>query len=253
MTTPELPPLARILGTGVHPLTNPALVDLILAWAQAPGPARVVANHNLHSLALWHHHPDLQAFYAEADAIHADGMAIVAWAALKDVRFGRQHRTGYLDWFEPFLDRAAASHLRLFWVGSPDDHLVKILGTLRTRWPGLIIEGHHGYFGPEDEPGLMATITAFAPDLVVVGMGMPRQERWIARWRHHLPRGVFLPCGAAGEYLAGFHPRAPRWLGQIGLEWAWRLACDPRRLAHRYLIEPLSLLGPALRDFGTRR
>lgn len=252
MPPPDLPVATPILGTWVHPLTGPDLAQLILAWAQTPGPARVVANHNLHSLALWQQQSELRTYYNQADAIHIDGMPVVLLAALKDPRFGRCHRTGYLDWFEDFLEQAGKARLRLFWIGSSAENLARIQTTLRTRWPGLVVEGHHGFFPLEDEPALMTQLQAFAPDLVLVGMGMPRQELWINRWRHHLPRGVFLPCGAAGEYVAHIHPRPPRWLGRLCLEWAWRLACEPRRLAHRYLVEPLSLVGPVVADLLRR-
>ena len=248
MDEPLVPRPVPILTTWVHPLDASALRRLILAWATQPGPARVIANHNLHSLALWRKHQDLRDYYAATDAIHIDGMPVVAWARWRDPSIGRVHRTSFMDWFPDLLDDAARLGLRLYWLGSPPDGLPRILATLRQRWPTLQVDGHHGFLTSADEPVVIHALTAFAPHLILVGMGMPRQERWISRWRKQIPSGVILPCGAAGEYLAGLQPLPPRWSGRLGVEWLWRLLHDPRRLAHRYLIEPLGLLLPVLAD-----
>jgi N-acetylglucosaminyldiphosphoundecaprenol N-acetyl-beta-D-mannosaminyltransferase len=73
-------------------------------------------------------------------------------------------------------------------------------------------------------------------------MGMPRQERWILENRDDIDANVIFPSGATLDYIAGAKPMAPRWMGALGLEWAFRLATEPRRLAVRYLVEPWGLL-----------
>jgi N-acetylglucosaminyldiphosphoundecaprenol N-acetyl-beta-D-mannosaminyltransferase len=83
-------------------------------------------------------------------------------------------------------------------------------------------------------------------------MGMPRQEEWIAANRHLIGRGVFFPVGAAFDYEAGVQSAAPRWTGRLGVEWLYRLLSQPRRLAHRYLVEPWFLAPAALADVGAR-
>jgi N-acetylglucosaminyldiphosphoundecaprenol N-acetyl-beta-D-mannosaminyltransferase len=82
---------------------------------------------------------------------------------------------------------------------------------------------------------------------------MPKQEFWIERHRSVLSRAVIFSIGAAFDYEAGVQRAAPRWVGQIGLEWAFRLITQPVRLAHRYLLEPWSLLPVALEDIRTHR
>jgi N-acetylglucosaminyldiphosphoundecaprenol N-acetyl-beta-D-mannosaminyltransferase len=88
------------------------------------------------------------------------------------------------------------------------------------------------------------------PDLVLVGLGFPKQERVIDALRRQLPLSWFLGCGAAIDFVAGDQVRAPGWMQRVGLEWAWRLAGNPRRLAGRYLRHDapyaLRLLGTAL-------
>ena len=128
---------------------------------------------------------------------------------------------------------------------------------LAEKWPKITFASRDGYFDAEpssvDNRRLLATIDAFEPDVIFVGMGMPRQELWISRNRSAIRRGVIFSVGAAFDYEAGVQAAAPRWMGRIGLEWLFRLASQPRRLAHRYLIEPWRLLRPALRDLATAR
>ena len=85
----------------------------------------------------------------------------------------------------------------------------------------------------------------------MVGMGMPRQELWIYDNYENIAATVILPCGAALDYIGGSLPVPPHWLSQIGLEWAFRLGTEPRRLAHRYLVEPWPIISSILRDVLT--
>ncbi|HEY0053078.1 MAG TPA: WecB/TagA/CpsF family glycosyltransferase, partial [Caulobacteraceae bacterium] len=94
---------------------------------------------------------------------------------------------------------------------------------------------------------------AFRPDVLMVGMGMPRQELWILDHFEALPDCVILPVGAAFDYEAGVQAAAPRWMGRLGLEWLFRLAHDPKRLFVRYCVEPWTLVGPALGDLRRAR
>jgi N-acetylglucosaminyldiphosphoundecaprenol N-acetyl-beta-D-mannosaminyltransferase len=126
----------------------------------------------------------------------------------------------------------------------------------RTRilrdWPKAKLATHHGYFdaaaqSPETE-AVIARIQAFRPHILLVGMGMPRQEIWLAKTYDRLPACAMFPIGGAFDYEAGVQRASPRWIGQLGLEWLFRLCADPRRLFRRYCIEPAFLLGPALTD-----
>ena len=99
---------------------------------------------------------------------------------------------------------------------------------------------------------MLAEIAAFRPDVLMVGMGMPRQEAWIERCYDRLPDCVTLPVGAAFDYEAGAIRTPPSWTGRMGLEGAYRLVCEPRRMFARYLLEPWWLVGPALQDLARR-
>ena len=99
---------------------------------------------------------------------------------------------------------------------------------------------------------MLREITDWRPDVLLVGMGMPRQERWIARHQHDLPPCVTFPVGAAFDYEAGAVATPPRWTGRFGVEWLYRFATEPRRLFTRYFVEPWSLIVPALADLSRR-
>ena len=99
---------------------------------------------------------------------------------------------------------------------------------------------------------MLEEIAAFRPDVLLVGMGMPRQEAWIERTFERLPSCPILPVGAAFDYEAGVVATPPSWTGRLGLEGVWRLFSEPRRMAARYLLEPWTLVGPALGDLARR-
>jgi len=124
---------------------------------------------------------------------------------------------------------------------------------VRERWPSVQLEVRDGYFDMEDpvaDAGVLAEVRAARPDVLFVGMGMPRQERWIARHHRRLGPCVTFSVGAAFDYEAGVVATPPRWTGRIGLEWLYRFATEPKRLFTRYFIEPWSLIGPALGDLA---
>jgi N-acetylglucosaminyldiphosphoundecaprenol N-acetyl-beta-D-mannosaminyltransferase len=91
------------------------------------------------------------------------------------------------------------------------------------------------------------------PDVLIVGMGMPRQERWLLANHDKLAAPVLLTSGAAIDYVAGEIPTPPRWLGPLGLEWLYRLASEPRRLWRRYLLEPWFAVALFVRDLWRLR
>jgi len=96
---------------------------------------------------------------------------------------------------------------------------------------------------PEEEDAMVARLNAARPDIVWVGLGAPRQDLWMARYRDRLEAPVLIGVGAAFDFHAGVKPQAPRWMRERGLEWLFRLACEPRRLWRRYLLGGPVFLG----------
>jgi N-acetylglucosaminyldiphosphoundecaprenol N-acetyl-beta-D-mannosaminyltransferase len=241
----------HLLGIDVQAFTmsqmNSAIAESIRQGTQA-----LVANHNLHSIYLYHRDAKMRAFYAHAHHVHIDGMPIVLLGRLLGLPLQREHRITYADWIEPLMGLASEHHWRVFYLGSRPGVAEQAACKLRRKYPALVLETAHGYFnasaGSVEDSAVLARINAFDPDLLILGMGMPRQEHWVVDHLPQLSARVILNAGAALDYVAGAVPTPPRWAGRCGLEWLYRLAAEPARLWKRYLVEPWFLLPLLLRE-----
>jgi N-acetylglucosaminyldiphosphoundecaprenol N-acetyl-beta-D-mannosaminyltransferase len=246
-------PTYHFLGMRVQPMTNKDVLDTIEHIVAAPAKNSILGNHNLHSLYLLQRTPLMQRFYQENTYTHVDGMSMVLLGQLLGIPLTRDHRTTYLNWFEDFLRMAAEKHWRIYFIGGPQSMIDLIPDTLLPRFPGLQLRAHHGFDEIAARTTVYKEIEEFQPHVILSGMGMPRQERWILEARNHITTHVFLPCGAALEYLMGLQKAPPRWIGQLGFEWLYRLLTRPKTLYRRYLIEPLFLMPSILREFTRRK
>ena len=247
-TTPQR---ARILGADVDLVTREQVMSFV-ADAADGGRKAIVANHNLHSVHLLAKHPEMAVCYELADLIEIDSIPLIRWGRAMGLPVSPDHRCTYLDWRGDFWALAARRRWRVFYLGGTPGVASRAADLLMRRWPGVQIATRHGYFdhapGSAENDEVVAQINGFQPHVLMVGMGMPIQEAWVGRNFAQLATGVVLPVGAAFDYEAGVQVAAPRVLGALGLEWLFRLALQPRRLFRRYLVEPWSLAGPALRD-----
>jgi N-acetylglucosaminyldiphosphoundecaprenol N-acetyl-beta-D-mannosaminyltransferase len=241
----------HLLGIDVQAFTmrqmNSAIADAIAQDEQI-----LVGNHNLHSIYLYHRDPKMRSFYAQARHIHIDGMPIVLLGQLLGLPLQREHRITYADWIEPLMELASSNHWRVFYLGSRPGVAEEAARRLRRKYPALLLGTAHGYFNPQfgstEDRAVLARINAFRPDLLILGMGMPRQEHWVVDHRSMLTASVILNAGAAMDYVAGAVQTPPRWAGRFGLEWFFRLTTEPKRLWKRYLVEPWFLLPLLLRE-----
>ncbi len=136
--------------------------------------------------------------------------------------------------------RSADTGQRLYLYGGRNQGaLVQLTLNLRQRFPGIRIVGGysppHRPLSPNERRSVIEEINASRPDVVWVGIGVPKQEKWMAQMRGELEAPVLIGVGAAFDFHAGLVPQAPDWLQEHGLEWAYRLAREPRRLWRRYL------------------
>jgi N-acetylglucosaminyldiphosphoundecaprenol N-acetyl-beta-D-mannosaminyltransferase len=244
-----------LLGVRVDALTITELNSLI-AEAVERYEKWIIANHNLHSLYLYHHDQKMQAFYAKADYVHADGMALVLLGRLLGLPLKREHRVTYADWVWPLIAEAAQRGWRVFYLGSKPGVAEQGATILREKFKGLEIATAHGYIDArsdsQENQAVLTTINAYQPHVLMVGMGMPRQEHWILDNLEHIQAKAILPSGACIDYVAGAIPTPPRWMGRLGLEWLHRLWSEPTRLWKRYLIEPWFIVKLFLREMWTQ-
>jgi N-acetylglucosaminyldiphosphoundecaprenol N-acetyl-beta-D-mannosaminyltransferase len=241
------------LGVKIDLITADQLLDLVSDCISADRKV-IIAHHNLHSVCLHssssHDSVSLRRFYDQTQYTLADGMSMVALGRLLGRRISSRHRVAYNDWLPFMLPTAIHRDWRIFYLGSSPEAAAKGGETLRAGFPGLQLEVHHGHFDADfkssDNAKVLAQISEYRPNILFVGMGVPRQERWIQENLDSIDANVILPSGATLDYIAGTKKMAPRWMGKLGLEWAFRLATEPRRLAFRYLVEPWGLLTAVL-------
>lgn len=235
----------NILGVEVHPLTIDHL-NLLIAQCIESGQKQIFAHHNLHSVYLYHKDQKLRSFYSASNVTYVDGMSLIFCAKLLRHRISRDQRMGCMDWIASVMSQAEQNQWSVFYLGSTPEIVEAGGRVLRQKFPGLRLATHHGYFEPirghKENEEIIRKINAFVSHILLVGMGMPRQEYWILDNFSRLKVNVILPCGSCLNYVAGVVPTPPRWLGKLGLEWLFRLFTEPRRLWRRYLIEPWTLL-----------
>ena len=216
------PASISLAGACVHPLGMTELNNL-LEQRVANGSTSIIANHNLHSLCLYHQDAKVREFYAEADCAHVDGMGVVFLAKLLGKKIDREQRVTYVDWVPSLMEIAVRHGWRVFYLGSKPGVAFEAAERLRRTYSGLVIDTAHGFFdvNPEgaENQAILERIRAFNPNVLMVGMGMPRQEYWILDNVQHLHSMAVLTSGAAFDYFAGVVPTPPRWAGRIGLEW----------------------------------
>ncbi len=229
-------PTPQLVGdVGIHPLR----LRELLRWleeALARGKPATIFYANVHAINLTRRDPALRAVYREAEVVFCDGQGLRLGAAL----LGRPlpERFTPPDWIDGLAAICASGSHRIFLLGGHPGVAEEAARRLEANHAGLQIATHDGYFlsTPDGEQAVLEAIRAFQPTLLLVGMGMPMQEYWIAAQRAQIAAPVVMTVGALFDYLAGTVTRGPRWLTDNGLEWLCRLWYEPRRLWQRYLI-----------------
>lgn len=243
-----------VLDVDATPLTVPALMDVLRGFI-ADGSTHTVAGHNLHSVTLLHSDPTFRSFYENSDVVLIDGAPVLwLWAkgAGQDRTPAMDYRLGSTDWI-PALS-GVPGLARIAVIGAGPEANAGAVARLRGIVRGAHVEGMPGENWNDDvEEAAIAWLTGLRPQLVLIGLGMPLQETVLQRRLAALPPAVYCTVGGAIEQLAGVQKLAPRWIGRLGLEWAWRLLLHPRRVAYRVFGEPWVLLGLLLRKRLRRR
>lgn len=236
----------RFLGIKVNNLGIPELNSLVRQAIDGKKKI-VIAGHNLHSLYVIHHDDKMKLFHDRCvDYVHIDGMGIVLLGRILGYPLRRQDRVTYLDWINPLLAEANACGWRVFYLGRRTSICACLPGVLQQTWPDL--KCRTGHWDIEHHPenslndSVLQAIAEFQPELLLVGMGNPKQERWILENYARIDANVILTCGAAMDYVAGAVFSPPRWAGRFGIEWLFRLLNEPKHLWRRYLLEPWHIL-----------
>ena len=234
----------------LHAFTRMSLHDCIDRII-ANGEKRIIANINIHALALARKDDSMRGFLQAADFVFCDGHGVMLLGRMAGQSV--PEKITYAHWFPAFATHCAARSHSLYLLGGKPGVAEDAAERLKTVNPELRIVGaSHGYFersdGHEENANVLEQIAEADPDVLVVCMGMPEQEMWISRNQEALRYRVVLTGGAALDYASGRLKRPPEWLCNIGLEWLGRFLKDPLRLWYRYFVEmPLYCLGYCVR------
>jgi N-acetylglucosaminyldiphosphoundecaprenol N-acetyl-beta-D-mannosaminyltransferase len=248
-------PRIRVGNVWLDPLREREVVTVVReAWAAGHGGSVMTVNADIARAGA--RRPALAELIDSGSLVLADGMPLV-WAA----RLGGQRlpeRVAGSSLVLSLSEAAAADARSMFLLGGAEGVPVRAAEALCTRFAGLNIAGTasppFGFDRTDDGIRRVVTdVVSAAPDLVLVGLGFPKQERLIARLREAWPTAWYLACGAGIPMAAGQFRRASPILQRFGLEWAHRLALEPRRLAGRYLRDDLPFTVGLLAHSAARR
>jgi exopolysaccharide biosynthesis WecB/TagA/CpsF family protein len=211
----------RVLG-GVMDLVRPEEVFHFVTGKLEARQSAIVANHNLHSLYLIGKDHQIGEFYKQADLIEVDSVPLIFWARLVGRASRRFHRCTYLDWRDDFWSLATQKNWKVFFVGGAPGVAEKAVERIHQDYPTAQIASHHGYFdvkpGSAANDAVVEAIRAFAPDIVLVGMGMPRQEIWTLENHEAYGWSTRSACSRATASSPG------RWSARPAVTWSGRWA-----------------------------
>ncbi|MGA7937558.1 MAG: WecB/TagA/CpsF family glycosyltransferase [Kovacikia sp.] len=221
----EVPQIFSVLGLPVHLLNDYA--GWLAARAQQQLGCHVVTL-NAEMTMQAEENPDLARVIHQADLAIPDGAGIVLYLRLH----GKQmQRCPGIELAESLLQEFGQANLgSVFFFGGAPGVAQKAAEVWQEKVPGLAIAGtQHGYISPEEEPAFHQTLKTLQPRLMLVGLGVPRQEFWIAEHRALCPNAIWIGVGGSFDIWAGVKTRAPKWLGDNHLEWVYRLYQEPWR------------------------
>ena len=231
-----------ILGVRVDAQTLDGAVDRIGAWVDRRTPSYVCVT-GVHGVMASQDDLELRRIHDGAGMVATDGMPLV-WISRRRVRLDGSPGESIERVYGPDLmlrafERSEATGWRHFFYGADGATLDRLAAALHQQFPRAAIAGCHSPphrpLDPREDRATAARIARTGADIVWVGLSTPKQERWMASHVGRVGAPVLVGVGAAFDFLAGTKRQAPRWMRQAGLEWAFRMACEPRRLAGRYL------------------
>ncbi|MCX7780071.1 MAG: WecB/TagA/CpsF family glycosyltransferase [Negativicutes bacterium] len=200
------------------------------------GQPHLVATANAEMLMLAQEDEELADILRQADLVVPDGAGVV-WAARQQGQPLPERVAGF-DLVQRLLELAAAKAYSVYMLGGAPGIAQQAAARAKTLYPGLHVAGiNDGYFSPEQEDTILSAIREAKPHILLVALGVPRQEKWIVRHRQELKTPLAIGVGGTFDVMAGAVARAPLWMQNSGLEWLYRLLLQPSR-AKRMLALP---------------
>ena len=211
------------------------MIDAVLPQRRATRPLYLTSA-NGEVLARCATEPMTDRLFRAADLINADGLPLVTVSRLKSAT-PLPERVATTDLFHVVARKAQAAGLTFYLLGADEAENAAAVACVRKQYPALRIAGRcHGYLRGEALRAKVAEINALAPDYLWVALGVPYEQAFVEEFSSELTNvGVIKTAGGLFNFLSGSRVRAPLWMQHAGLEWAWRIWLEPRRLFWRYL------------------
>jgi len=250
---PRLP----IVGLPVHMTQIPEVVSLMTDWVCVDRRrAHWIVVADMHAVVEAHQRVEFRRMLDHADLIVPDGIGLIRVAQWKGVPL--RARVAGTDLMKAFFTRTKDLGIGHYFLGDTAETLSRLQANLERTYPGFRIAGTCSppfrSLTPIENDAIVQRINDANPDVLWVGLGLPKQEHWIFEHRHRLNVPLVLGVGAAFKFLAGTVQRAPDWVGELGFEWVWRFAHEPRRLWKRVMVEGPQFVGLVVLELaGWRR
>lgn len=234
-----MPDVVSLFGIKIHRLTMSEAVAQLREWTNAEETAcRFVVTPNVDHAVMFRERADMRKAYEGASLVVADGWPVVAASRL----LGRSlpHRIPGSDLAPALFDTTRdGSKLRVYLLGAASGVAERAAEKMAAQWPNVEVVGTYspplGFEkNPAENAAIVERINATQTDVLIVGLGAPKQELWTAAHREQLKVKTALCIGATIDFLAGEKARAPMWMRRCGLEWLHRVASEPKRLFRRY-------------------
>lgn len=234
----------KFLNTEIDNLTMPEAImeidDLIIK-----GRCSYVVTPNVDHIVKLEKDEELKEVYKNADLILTDGMPLIWISKFKSTPI--KEKVSGSDLFPKVCELAAEKSYRIFLLGAAEGVAAKAAENLEEKFKGLDIVGtyspSYGFEKKEDEiQRIIKIINEAKPHILAVGLGTPKQEKFIYKFKDKLNVPISLAIGASIDFEAGNIKRAPKWMQKIGLEWLYRLCKEPRRMYRRYLIDSFKII-----------
>jgi len=247
----------KVLGVTVHMVEIPGLVDCMSYWIEnEQDRCHQIVNTGMHGIMIARRESEFKDLLNSADMFFPDGISVL-WVARGRGFKLRKRLTGpelMPEFFKVANERGYSS----FFYGDTQETLDELSVKMKERFPGATISGAYSPpfrdLTPEEDEEIIDMINAAKPDVLWVGLGCPKQDRWISEHRDRLNVPVAIGVGAYFKFHSGRVSRAPSWIGNLGFEWLWRLIKEPRLVWRRVFIDsPIFLTASALELIGIKR
>jgi N-acetylglucosaminyldiphosphoundecaprenol N-acetyl-beta-D-mannosaminyltransferase len=248
-------PAYSVLGTHINAVQIPDVIAQMRNWIARRDACRYIAVTGMHGVTEAKHDPQLRAALDSANLVVPDGMPLV-WLGRRH-GFALPRRVYGPELMLRFWQQTASASYRHFFYGGAPGVAAALAEKFGRQFPGHQIAGTISPpfrdLSPDESTEVCSVINHSKADIIWVGLGTPKQERWMHDHQGRLTAPVLVGVGAAFDFHAGRMRSAPPWMGDHGLEWLFRLAQEPRRLWHRYLVRGSEFAALAIVELLTEK